>query len=371
MHVLLCPDKFKGSLTAVQVAAHLAAGLRSVVPHIPLVEVPIADGGDGTVDAAVTAGFRRVPVTVTGPTGEPVTTSYARQGSRAVVELASAAGLSLLAPGALDPLGASSEGFGEVIAAALDAGCRTVVLGIGGSASTDGGAGMLQALGFALRDPAGRRIAPGGRGLAGVATLDRSGCHPGLASASFVVACDVDNPLIGPTGAAAVYGPQKGATAADVLFLDSALQGWADVVAGVTGRDVSGAAGAGAAGGVGFAAVALLGARLVPGIELMLDLVGFRAHLAGCRLVITGEGALDEQTLAGKAPAGVAAAARRVGLTTLAVTGHNDLTPAQLRAAGISGAYALTDLEPDVARCMAGAGPLLERAAAALAHDWL
>ncbi|MEP6599239.1 MAG: glycerate kinase [Actinomycetota bacterium] len=371
MRVLLAPDKFKGSATASEVCQFLAAGIRQLVPDVNIDSVPIADGGDGTVDAAVAAGFEAVPVTVTGPTGEPVDCAYARRGDDAVVELASACGLAKLPGNRRDPLGATSRGVGELLAAALDAGCRRIVMGIGGSASTDGGAGMALALGVRLANSTGSSAPAGGGGLTQVAHLDLADLHPGVHEAEIVVACDVDNPLFGPRGAAVVYGPQKGATPDEVAALDAALRHWATVVAATTGSDYAAVLGAGAAGGVGFAAVALLGATLRPGIELLLELVGFPAALGAADLVVTGEGSLDEQTLHGKAPAGVAAAARAAGVTTVAVAGRVTLSSERLAAAGISAAYQLTDIEPDPARCMAEPGPLLEQLAAGLAKDWI
>jgi glycerate 2-kinase len=365
VRVVLAPDKFKGSLTAREVADRVAAGILAAVPGTDVVRVPVADGGDGTVDAALAAGYDRVPVRVQGPTGEPVDTAFALRDGVAVVEMAGASGLALLTE--LAPLTASSYGTGEVVAAALDRGCHTLVLGIGGSASTDGGAGMLEALGARAVGAS----APGGAALAEVTGLDLSGLHPALATTSVVVACDVDNPLLGPHGAAAVYGPQKGATPQDVVTLDAALARWADVVEGAVGGGFRDRPGAGAAGGVGFAALAVLGAQMRTGIELVLDLTGFADHLPGADLVVTGEGALDEQTLRGKAPAGVAAAARAAGVPVVAVAGVVALDRDTLAAAGIEAAYGLTDIEPDVQRCLADAGPLLEDLATRLAHDRL
>jgi glycerate 2-kinase len=369
-HVLVASDKFKGSLPAAAVGEAVSAGIRGVCPNTEVVVVPVADGGDGTMAAAIAAGFHPVPVTASGPTGEPVTTSYARRDDRAVVELAAVSGLSQL-PGGLAPLTASSRGTGEVIAAALDAGCRQIVVGIGGSACTDGGAGLVSALGGRLLDPDGMEIADGGAALEHIERLDLSGLHPRLSNAEIVVACDVDNPLTGPHGTAAVYGPQKGASAEDIHRLDGALARWADVVAATTGSDKRDAPGAGAAGGVGFAAIALLGAQLRPGIELILDLVDFHRQLAGARLVVTGEGSLDEQTLHGKAPAGVAAAARAAGIPVVAVCGRSLLTTEQLAAAGISAAYSLNDLEPDMQRSMTNAASLLEQLAGRIAAEHL
>ena len=371
MRVVVAPDKFKGSLTAAQVAARVAAGLARAAPGVDVVQLPVADGGDGTLEAAVSAGYRRVPVRAEGPTGDLVDTAYAERDGVAVVELADVSGLGRLPGGRLAASAASSYGTGQVIRAALAAGCRRIVLGIGGSACSDGGAGMVQALGGRLADARGDEVGRGGGALGAVRSLDLAGLHPGLSSAEVVVASDVDNPLLGPRGAAAVYGPQKGAAPAEVARLDAALGRWADAVQRATGLDLAGMPGAGAAGGVGFAAMAVLGATLQPGIELILELVGFPAALSGAGLVITGEGSLDRQTLHGKAPAGVAATARSAGIPVVAVAGRSLLSPADLEAAGIQAAYALTDLEPDPDRCMTQAGPLLERLVAEVARGWM
>lgn len=372
MHVLVAPDKFKGSLTAAAAAGHIAAGLRrAAAPGLTVACLPVADGGDGTLDAAVAAGFAPVPVRASGPTGEPADAAYARRGRQAVLELAAVCGLARLPGGRLSPLRSSSFGLGEVVRAALDAGSAQLVLGIGGSASTDGGAGLLQALGARVLNRAGQPLPPGGGSLQDVGSLELAGLHPALRRAELTVACDVDNPLCGPHGAAAGYGPQKGAGPADVAMLDAGLCRWADVVAAATGADLREAPGAGAAGGVGFAALAVLGATPRPGIEIMLELTGFRDRLAGADLVVTGEGTLDEQTLRGKAPTGVAAAARAGSVPVIAVAGQVSLTASQLARAGITRAYALSDIEPDPVRSMASAGPLLERLAARVARDWL
>ncbi|MGH3952364.1 MAG: glycerate kinase, partial [Pseudonocardiaceae bacterium] len=330
-------------------------------PGLAVHEVPVADGGDGTVDAALAAGFRRVPVWASGPTGTPVTTVYAERARVAVVELADVSGLARLPGGELAPLSASSVGTGEVIRAALDAGCRTIVLGLGGSACTDGGAGMLQALGVRLTDVDGNELPPGGAALDRLNRVDITGLHPDVADAEIVVASDVDNPLLGPHGAAAVYGPQKGATPEQVRLLDAALSRLVDVLGA---HEAARRPGAGAAGGVGFAALAVLGAALRPGIDYLLDLVGFHRFLPDASVVITGEGSLDAQTLHGKAPAGVAAAARAAGIPVVAVAGRCLLTRDELDGAGFAAAHALTDIEPDPGRCIADAGPLLERLAA-------
>ena len=304
MHVLVAPDKFKGSLTAAEVASHVAAGLRRAAGDgLAIACVPVADGGDGTLDAAVVAGFERVPARASGPTGEPVDAAYGRRGELAVVELASVCGLELLPGGRREPLRASSYGMGEVIGAALDAGCERIVLGVGGSASTDGGAGLLEALGARVYDRAGAPLPRGGGALRRAGSVDLSGLHPAIGRTGFTVASDVDNPLYGAHGAAAVYGPQKGAGPADVAALDEGLRRWAAVVTAAGGADRADEPGAGAAGGVGYAALAVLKATLRPGIELVLELAGFAGKVAAADLVIIGEGSLDEQTLRGKAPA--------------------------------------------------------------------
>src|SRR5690242_9707304 len=375
MKIVVAPDKFKGSLPATQVAAAIAAGLHAGRPGVQVVTIPVADGGEGTVDAAVAAGFERVPVTAAGPAGDPVRASYARRGEVAVVELAGVCGLARLPAGPCSsraaPLTASSFGAGEVLRAALEAGGQRIILGVGGSASTDGGAGLLQALGARVLDASGEPVRPGGAGLHEVAALDLSGLHPGLRAADIILAADVDNPLTGPDGAAEVYGPQKGASPAEVVLLDEGLRRWAAVVAAAVGQDWSHAPGAGAAGGVGFAARAVLGAGSRPGIGLVLELAGFAAALDGADLVITGEGSLDAQSLAGKAPVGVARAAARRGVPVVAVAGRSALTEAELAAAGITAVYPLSDLEPDQERSRAEAARLLRRTGEMIARDRL
>ena len=369
--VLLAPDKFKGTLTAAEVAGHLSDGLRSVRPDVEVVVVPVADGCDGTIAAAVAAAFSRVPVRATGPTGMPCESAYGVRGGEAVVELAEVSGLAQLPGGRAAALEASCRGTGELIAAALDAGARRVVVAVGGSACTDGGAGLLQALGATIHTAAGSQVRPGGAGLLEAARLDLSGLHPALATAELVVACDVDNPLTGGRGAAAVYGPQKGAGPEDVELLDTALTRWADLVARATGRDQRNAPGAGAAGGVGFGLMAVLGATTRPGAELVFELTGLPDAVAGADLVVTGEGSLDAQTLHGKAPAAVAALARDKGVPAVAVAGQVTLTPAELGAAGLHAAYALVDEGATRQEALDAPGPLLERIGARIAREHL
>ncbi|MCM2576702.1 glycerate kinase [Streptomyces meridianus] len=372
--VLIAADKFKGSLTAVQVADHLSAGIRRTAPGARIEALPVADGGDGTVDAAVAAGFERREAIVTGPSGAPVAAAFALRDITAVVEMAEASGLQRLPGGVLVPLTATTYGTGELLRAALDAGARTIVFGVGGSATTDGGAGMLTALGARLLDADGEQVAEGGAPLRELVTADLSGLDPRIAVTRIVLASDVDNPLTGEKGAAAVYGPQKGASPDDVMVLDAALAHFAQVLeraAGSRAAEAVGAPGAGAAGGIGFGALVGLGASFRPGIEVLLEVLGFAEALERADLVITGEGSLDEQTLHGKAPAGVAAAARDRRKRVVAVCGRLALARRALYGAGIERAYALTDLEPDPAVCMKNAGPLLERLGERLAAEQL
>ena len=369
--VVLAPDKFKGSLTAAEVGDALAAGMLDVLPGLDVVKLPVADGGDGTVAAALSAGFEEIIVDAVGPTGEPVQAAYALHGNRAVVELAAVVGLSMLPGGRLDPLTSSTYGLGLVIADAIRRGAQTIVLGLGGSASTDGGAGMAQALGARLLDADGHDLSHGGGALQGLARLDLRALRETLGSSSIMVASDVDNPLLGADGAAAVFGPQKGADTHQVEALERGVRRWSELVSRATGRNEADRPGAGAAGGAGFAALALLNAKIRPGIELILELVDFDRRIVGADLVVTGEGSLDDQSLAGKAPVGVARAAARSGVPVVAVAGHLQLSPQQLRQAGIEAAYALTDLEPDLNQCIANASRLLRRLGAHVAKEWL
>ncbi len=375
---MLAPDKFKGSLTAPEVAAALAAGIARVAPDAEVLELPVADGGDGTVDAFVAAGWERVPADAVGPTGLPSTASYAVRGETAVIELAEVVGLVKLPGGQPDPMHAGTYGLGLLIRHALDRGVRDIVLAVGGSASSDGGAGMLQALGLRIVDTHGDESARGAAALAAARRIDYAGLHPAIAETTFVLASDVDNPLLGAHGAVAVFGAQKGADRQQRVELEAALTNWAELI------ESSGAArpaarttdwaehpGAGAAGGTGFGAMAVLGARPRPGIDAILELIDFAGRARGADLVVTGEGALDEQTLRGKAPAGVAPAAHAAGATVVAVAGRCELAPERLRAAGFDRCYALAELEPDPERSIARAAALLEELGARIAADYL
>ena len=378
MTVLIACDKFKGSLTAAEVCDSLRTGLLNARPGLEIVSIPIADGGDGTVAAAVAAGYEEIEAKVSGPTGAPLTAVFAmdRPSGTAVVEMAQASGLDRLPGGVPDPLGATSYGTGELVLAALDAEARTIVLAVGGSACTDGGAGFLQALGLSLRAADGAELPLGGGALGGLAGVDLSALDPRLEGCHFVLASDVDNVLTGPQGAAAVYGPQKGATAADVAFLDGGLTRFAGILGrtpGVTpGAELR--PGAGAAGGLGYAAMAVLDAEQRPGVEVVMGIAGFGQVLKGLTssdLVITGEGSLDDQTLNGKAAAGVALAARSAGVPAIAVCGQRKITPEQLAGIGLAQAYALTDIRQDVRACIDEAADILKTTSTRIAEDWL
>ncbi|WP_322760222.1 glycerate kinase [Frankia sp. Cr2] len=344
--IVVAPNAFKGTLTANEAAHAMADGVGDTYQHADIVMRPVADGGDGTVAAALAAGFTRHEATVSGPLGTAVRAAFAIRDDAAVLEMAEASGLRLMPRGRLAPLVASTVGTGELVRAALDAGARRLLLGAGGSATTDGGAGMASALGVRFLDRAGRPLPPGGAALCDLHTIDVSGLDPRLAHAEITLAADVDSPLLGPHGAAAVFGPQKGAGPADVAVLEEGLRTLANRldaqpgdVAGIPARDAMLTAGAGAAGGLGFGAMAFFGAQVRPGAELLLDLVDFDAALDGARLMITGEGALDASTLRGKAPAVVASRAQAAGVAVIAVCGRVDLDPGVWRDAGFTAVF--------------------------------
>lgn len=378
--VVVAPDKFRGTLRAAEAAAAIAAGARDAAEErgatLRVRTCPVADGGDGLVEAAVAAGFTAHERTVTGPTGDAVGARFATGTdpvdgrSLAVVELAAASGLALLPGGRPTPdtaRAAGTRGTGELVAAALDTGVERVLLGLGGSAGTDGGTGLAAALGARFLDASGRELAPGGAALRHLDRVDVSALDPRLATVDVVAACDVDSPMTGPRGAARVYGPQKGAAPADAARLDDGLRRLAQVLHRDTGVDVERLPGAGAAGGTGGGAVALLGARLVPGADVVLELVAFDRALVGAHLVVTGEGCLDAQSLSGKAPLGVARAAAARAVPVLFLAGRVDLDEAGvavLQSLGAVGLHALTDLEPDLGAAQRDAAVLLRTLAA-------
>jgi len=332
MRVLIAPDKFRGTLTAAQAARAVATGWRRARPDDEVVEVPMADGGEGTLDAMVDAldGERR-RASVHGPLGDAVGAEYGivpgPSGVMAVVEMARASGLALIGEARRDPKRTTTRGTGELILAALGAAPAEVVVCIGGSATNDGGAGLAQALGVQLLDRAGGEIGPGGAALLDLQRIDVSGVEPAVRRTRFLVACDVENPLTGPQGASVVFGPQKGATADDVLLLDRALGHLAAVIFRDLGLDVRDLPGGGAAGGLGAGLVAFLGAHLRPGVELVMNAVDLGRRMEGADLVVTGEGTLDEQSLHGKVPVGVIEAARGRGVPAIVLCGRAEVRP--------------------------------------------
>lgn len=373
MRVVIAPDKFKGSLSASSVAEAISEGLKARYPDVETLQIPIADGGEGTIDAAASAGFARKTVQVSGPTGQIVDAEFALRAQTAVIEMAQASGLAVLPGGILQPLRASSRGTGELILAALDAGASEIILGLGGSASTDAGAGMLAALGAKLLDAQGAELADGGGALVNLGLVDLSGLDPRLRQTRFILASDVQSPLLGEHGAATVFGPQKGAGPADVDQLEAALSTFAhslDValskteVAGAEGQ--ASAPGAGAAGGVGFAALAALGAIRRPGIDVVLELVGLDSAAKEADAIITGEGSLDRQSLAGKAPLGVARAARNAGIPAYVLCGRLELPTGEVLNAGFVQCLTLSTIEPDPERSIANAYTLLSQLASRL-----
>jgi glycerate kinase len=327
MRVLIAPDKFKGTLAAVDVAGALARGWRRGDPAADVEGVPVADGGDGTLEALVAGlGGGTHEATVTGPLGEPVEATYGlvntQAGPMGLVEMARASGLVLIAEDRRDPLRATTRGTGELILAACEHGPARVMVCIGGSATNDAGAGMAQALGVRLLDEDGEDLPPGGAALDRLARIDTTGLYRSVRDVEFVVASDVDNPLTGPLGATAVYGPQKGATAEDVAFLDRALGHFAAIVHRDLGIDVRDLPGAGAAGGLGAGLVAFLGAKLRPGFDLVAEAVGLAARLEAADVVVTAEGRWDSQSERGKAPAGVLRMAREARKRSALVAGQ-------------------------------------------------
>ena len=373
MKIVIAPDSFKESLSAAAVASALARGLRQALPAAEIRECPLGDGGEGTLDAVLAATGGEVrEARVTGPLGEPVTARWGwlAEQRTAFVEMASASGLELVPKARRDVRVATSHGTGELLHAALDAGAERLVLAIGGSATNDGGAGVLQALGVRLLDGQGQALAPGGAALASLASLDLTDLHPRLAAVEVVIAADVDNPLCGPQGASQIFGPQKGASPEQVRELDAALAHFATVTAATLGRDVSEQPGAGAAGGVGFAALAFLQATFRPGIEVVAELVGLDEALQGADLVVTGEGRLDGQTLRGKTPAGVLRLAQRHGVPVVAVAGSLGEGYDALYQQGLAAAFSLVPGPLSLEEALAQAEGLLERTARDIGRLW-
>jgi glycerate kinase len=342
MKLIAAPDSFKGSLDARSLCAAIREGARRANPRAEVVEMPLADGGEGTVENLVYASRGRlVRVTVTGPLGRPVEAAYGilGDGQTAVIEMAQASGLPLVPEAERNPLVTTSRGTGELILHALDAGYRRFIIGLGGSATNDAGAGLLRALGLGLFDAAGRPLADGGGALRELHRVDDSQLDPRLAEACFDVACDVSNPLCGPQGASAVFGPQKGATPEMVRLLDEGLRRFGEETRKVRGIDVLEAPGAGAAGGMGAALLGYLGARMRSGIEMVLEAAGWESQLSGADLIVTGEGRLDGQTLSGKVIAGVCRSAAVRKIPVVALCGSMELSGADMERMGLAAAF--------------------------------
>ena len=323
--IVIAPQGFKGNLTALQVSQAIDNGIRRVVPSVITAIVPMADGGEGTMQALVDAiGGEMIPVEVTDPLGGRVIAHFGLLSDKVtgVIEMAAASGLNLVPPQKLNPLLTTTYGTGELILAALERGCRKLIVGIGGSATNDGGAGMAQALGAKLLDTKGVPLAFGGAALADLEHIDVTTIDPRLADCDIILACDVTNPLCGPQGASAVYGPQKGATKEMVVKLDAALAHYAEVIERDLGIDVRDVPGAGAAGGLGAGLIAFLKARVLPGVDVVIQATGLIEHLKEATLVFTGEGRLDSQTACGKVPVGVARKAKAFGLPVIAIAGE-------------------------------------------------
>jgi len=324
MKIVIAPDSYKGSLTALEVANAIKEGIKRVIPGAEIDEVPMADGGEGTVQALVDAtDGQMITQEVCDPLGKKIKADFGilGDGKTAVIEMAAASGLPLVPEDKRNPMFTTTYGTGELIRAALDRGCRKLIVGIGGSATVDGGAGMAQALGARLLDKDGKEVPRGGGGVEHLDRIDVSQLDPRIAEASTVVACDVDNPLVGPNGGPEIYGPQKGATPEMVKKLDKYLDNYADIIKRDLGADVKEAPGAGAAGGLGAGLMAFLNAELKLGIDIVIDASGLERHLRDADLVITGEGKIDSQTIYGKTPIGVAKAAKKFGIPVIGIGG--------------------------------------------------
>ncbi|ALQ04292.1 MULTISPECIES: glycerate kinase [Pseudomonas] len=373
MKIVIAPDSFKDSLSAQGVADAIAQGLAEVWPDAQLIKCPMADGGEGTVEsvlAACNGEWRHTRVR--GPLGVAVEARWGwlAESRTAIIEMAEASGLQLVPPGQRDACSSSTYGTGELIRAALDEGAGRVILAIGGSATNDAGAGAMQALGVVLLDDQGRPLPPGGLALANLARIDLSDLDPRLARVSFEIAADVDNPLCGPHGASVVFGPQKGASASQVQALDRALGHFAEHCARALKKDVRDEPGSGAAGGLGFAAKAFLGAQFRTGVDVVAQLTGLAEAVNGADLVITGEGRFDAQTLRGKTPFGVARIARQHGVPVVVIAGTLGEGYQALYEHGIDAAFALASGPMTLQQACTDAPRLLSERARDIARLW-
>jgi glycerate kinase len=374
MRVVIAPDKFKGSLTALQAAQAMARGVAAARPEAVVDQVPMADGGEGTVAALVAAtGGTLELATVTGPLGEPVAAQFGLLGggTTAVIEMSAASGLVLVPSERRNPLGATTLGTGELLLAAIGRGVRRLIVGIGGSATNDGGAGLAQALGFRLLDDEGRELSPGGGSLDRLVQIDQSGKKLDLRSVQIDVACDVANPLCGPFGASAVYGPQKGATPDMVVTLDANLAYFATIIERDLGIAIRDLPGSGAAGGLGGGLVAFAGGRLKQGVDLIIEAVKLRDRLDGADLCLTGEGALDAQSAFGKTAVGVGKLARSLGCPTLALVGSIGPGAEAVLEHGIDAYFSICSRPITLGQAIAEAADLLEKATEQVVRGFL
>jgi glycerate kinase len=365
LKIVVAPNALKGSLGSVAAAQAMSAGVRLAAPAAEIVQLPVADGGDGLLEVLGTGeGLERIPCRVTGPLGSPVDCAllYAADRRLAIIEMAAAAGLALLPSSGLDPMQATTFGVGELLRLALDHGARRIILGIGGSATSDGGTGLARALGARFLDAHGKELPGNAAALQHIKRIDLEQLDPRLAQAHIDVICDVDNPLLGAAGAARVFSPQKGASPEQVEAIEAGLENRANLVEQQLGRDIRNLRGGGAAGGLGAGLVVFLQAALRPGAELVLELTGFEAALDGASLVLTAEGRLDSQTAHGKAPAAVAGLASRHGIPCIALAGSLGPNLQALQAAGITACFSLCPGPLDLDAAMQQAAPLLTRA---------
>ncbi|MBC3956830.1 glycerate kinase [Pseudomonas triticifolii] len=373
MKIVIAPDSFKDSLSAQAVADAIASGLAEVWPDAELIKCPMADGGEGTIEALLDAcNGQWMSAQVSGPLGTMIQAGWGwlAQSRTAIIEMAMASGLQLLTLAQRDACLTSTKGTGQLISAALDAGAQRIILAIGGSATNDGGSGMLSALGVRFLDRDDQPLPHGGLALAGLARVDLSGLDPRLADVRVEIAADVDNPLCGPNGASHIFGPQKGASPQQVLALDAALANFADHSALALGHDLRDSPGSGAAGGMGFAAKAYLNASFRAGVEVVADLTGLEQALVDADLVITGEGRFDAQTLRGKTPLGVARVAQRQGVPVIVLAGTLGEGYEQLYPHGISAAFALTSGPMNLEDACREAPRLLHERARDVARVW-
>ncbi|ANU37403.1 glycerate kinase [Vibrio scophthalmi] len=363
MKIVIAPDSYKESLSAMDVAIAIEHGFKQVLPNAEYIKLPMADGGEGTVQSLVDAtGGDIIEHAVTGPLGEQVNGFYGLMGDgkTAIIEMAAASGLHLVEPAKRNPMLTTTLGTGELIQAVLDKGVEHIIVGIGGSATNDGGLGMAQALGIRLLDEAGQSLGFGGGELEKLHTIDMSGLDPRLAQVRLEVACDVDNPLCGPKGASQVFGPQKGATPEMVAQLDSNLAHYSEVIKQQLGHDVLNRPGAGAAGGLGAALMGLLNAELRPGIEIVMDAVNLTDVVADADLVITGEGRIDSQTIHGKTPIGVARAAKKHSVPVIGISGCLTQDCGVVHEHGIDAVFAVVNRSVDLPTAMAEAAENIE-----------